>query len=367
MDGARVTFAFFGIVYHMAWFHIAYAKDLISIKIFDYSKIFFWITQIIPLFRMHSFFLIAGFFAAKSLMKINFQEFLSKRVVSLHLLNIVPIVFIITSIMSYLLAFSQGEIHQLSSSYWDSLKFMYHLWFLLILFILYGAYGFLIKSNSVITFLQKKILPIYILSLGFIYLAWAFLAKLFPIFWSLNSFIIIIYSIFTYLPYFLLGAVIYHNKKIADSFMKLYLIRILISLIPIFIYMYLISKQYGVHDGNVEPIFLVKLTLYLAKGFATFCSVYLVFLTSFHIFKNDNRLLKYLTNRSYTVYLLHLPLCWVIGYFFTKVNLDVGFKYVVSVFSVYIITLLMHDVLIRFVKPKTIQLKAPLGANTVNS
>ena len=113
----------------------------------------------------------------------------------------------------------------------------------------------------------------------------------------------------------------------------------------------MINHQYGLVDARNNPAFTFKLATYLAKGFASLGSVYLVFLMSSIIYKNDGRILQYLSKRSYTVYLLHYPLCLIIGYLFTNVKLNSWIEYVVSVLSVYIVALLMHDVLMSLIKP----------------
>lgn len=46
MDGVRVTFAFMGIMFHMAFWYILHPEQLVSVKTFDYSKDFFWITKV---------------------------------------------------------------------------------------------------------------------------------------------------------------------------------------------------------------------------------------------------------------------------------------------------------------------------------
>ena len=370
MDGVRVTFAFMGIMFHMAFWYILNPEQLVSVKTFDYSKDFFWITKLVPLFRMDSFFLIAGFFTAMSLAKYEFRAFLKKRVVNLYILNIVPIVFIVTTLISYLIQLSIGSIGSLgplSPLYWKSLLFEHHLWFLEILFIYYIIYGLLLRKSGFVNFMQNKVQSVHILLLGFVYLLWAFLAKLLPILWSDNFLVDTIYRTFIYFPYFMLGAVMYFNIRVANSFMRLSLVRILVFFVFIFTYLYFVNKQYGVIGVYDEPVFTLKLITYLAKGFASLGAVYLVFLTSSHIFRKDSKLLKYLSDRSYTVYLLHFPFCLIFGYLFTKINLDVRLEYVIAVFSIYIITLLMHDVLIRIVKLKTIELKVPLAVNTINS
>ena len=130
--------------------------------------------------------------------------------------------------------------------------------------------------------------------------------------------------------------------------------------------MYFVNRQYVVVGVYSDPVFTLKLIKYFVKGFANLGSVYLVFLVSSYIFKSDSVVLRYLTDRSYSVYLLHYPLCLIFGYFFTKVNLDTRFEYAVSVFAVYIITLLMHDVLMKMIKPKATKLENSLGGNTIS-
>ena len=367
MDGMRVVFAFMGIMFHLAFWYILNPEQLASVKTINYSKDFFWIAEVISLFRMDSFFLITGFFTAMGLVKLDFQSFLRKRVKNLRILSIVPIVFAITTIISYLMQLSIGSFGPLSPRYWKTILFEHHLWFLEVLFIYYIIYGFLLKKTIFVSFMQYKIQPLHLLSLGFIYLIWAFLAKVFPILWSDNFLADTVYRVFIYLPYFFLGAVIFFNKKMADSFMKPSLIRVFVSLISISSYLYFVNQQYGVVGGYSDPVFTIKLIKYFVKGFANLGSVYLVFLASSYIFKNDSKLLKYLADRSYSVYLLHYPLCLIFGYFFTKVNLDTRFEYAASVVSVYVITLLMHDVLMKMIKPEAIKLENPLGGNIINT
>ena len=355
-----------GIMFHLAFFYMLNPRSLQTISASDYSKGFFWITEVLHLFRMDSFFLIAGFFAAMSLAKVDFQTFFKKRVLNLYILNLVPLVFVVTTLTSYLIEHKIGSFGPLSPRYWRSLLFLHHLWFLGVLFIYYYIYGFLLKRSDCINFIQNKVRPMHLLLLGFIYLCWAFLAKIFPVLWAENIINDSVYRIFVYFPYFMLGAVIYLNKNVAESFMKHSLVRVAASLLCIFAYLYIINQQYGLVDAHNNPAFTFKLATYLAKGFASLGAIYLVFLVSSKIFKNDGRLLQYLSKRSYTVYLVHYPLCLIIGYLFTKVKLNSWFEYVVSVLSVYIITLLMHDVLMKLIKPKALQDRKALNPNTTS-
>ena len=316
IDGLRVTFALMGIMYHLAFYYIVNPRSLQTIVAPDYSKGFFWITELLHLFRMDSFFLIAGFFAAMSLTRLDFQAFLKKRVANLYILNIVPIVFVVTTLASYLIELKIGSFGPFSPKYWQSLAFLNHLWFLVVLFICYFIYGYLSKKKDVISFMQNKVQPMHLVLLGFIYLCWAFFAKLFPVLWTENIIVDSIYRSFVYFPYFILGSVIYFNKNIAEVFIKHSLIRILASLLFVFAYLYIVNQQYGLADTHYSPTF--KLFTYLAKGFASLGAVYLVFLASTKMFRNDTKILQYLSRRSYTVYLLHYPLCLIIGYVLLK-------------------------------------------------
>ena len=367
MDGMRVTFAFMGICFHLAIFYTVDPQSLQIISEPDYSKGFFWITQVLQLFRMDSFFLMAGFFAAMSLTKVDFQTFFKKRIVNLYLINIVPLVFVVTTLTSYLIQLKIGSFGPLSPRFWHSLLFLLHLWFLVVLFICYYIYGFLLKKSDCINFFQNKVRPMHLLLLGFIYLCWAFLAKIFPVLWAQNIAIDSVYRIFIYFPYFMCGAVSYLNKNVAESFMKHSFIRVAASLLCVFAYLYIINQQYGLVDARKNAALTFKLVTYLAKGFASLGSVYLVFLVSSKIFKNDGKILQYLSKRSYTVYLLHYPLCLIIGYLFNILKLNSWFEYVVSVFSVYIITLLMHDVLMKLIKSKVLQDMKAINTNDTSS
>lgn len=359
MDGVRVTFAFMGIMFHMAVWYVLHPQALTLVKAVDYSRTFFWVIEIIRLFRMDTFFLIAGFFAAMGMVKYDLTAFLKLRITKLHVLNVVPIVFLLTTIICYLLQLSLGDVGPLSTQYWKSLVFEHHLWFLKVLFIYYIFYWILVKKTNLINVLQNKTQPFHLILLAFTYLMWAVLAKIFPILWTNNFLVETVFRVFIYLPYFILGTTMYFNKQLADNFMRLSLVRILVCCTLILAYLYFVNQQYGMINGHVQPAFFaLKLLTYLLKGAANLCAVYLIFLVSSNIFKSDGRLLKYLGDRSYTVYLLHFPLCLIFGYLFTKVHLDVRFEYMVSVFSIYAITLLMHDVLVKPITLKAAELKS---------
>ena len=346
-----------GIMFHIAYWYLPNSQKLLTINEFSYSKTCYWITEIIHLFRMDSFFLIAGFFAAMGLSKLNFRDFLLSRMHRLHILNIVPVIFLITTLIVYLLGISRGNLNPLSGDYWHALIFMHHLWFLFLLFIQYYIYGYLLKNSKFIDILVNKIKPAHVLLLGLVFIVWAILAKLFPILWSRNSGVEVFYRLFIYLPYFMLGAVMYHNRKVAESFMQLNWIRLLFCFAIISIYLYFINMKFGLTTGDVESFYAVKLTIYVLHGFAALCAIYLIFVGSVGLFKKDSKVLKYLANRSYTVYLLHFPFCLVVGYFFTKVNFNPILEYTVSVFLIYGVTLLMHDVLMKLINLKPAKLK----------
>jgi len=310
MDAMRGILMMLGLVYHSAktfstrqdWIiyseHTTFVADIII--------------QMIHIFRMPTFFIISGYFAALTLQKYGIQKFLKIRI-SRIILPLIVTALTLNSLQAYLLT-QTGWMEFELSSYLLKGQWVTHLWFLfnlviyflfyLLLFTLFGVkLEGLIKNIDI--FLEKfPFTLILLVYLPVIIIALLAIGQIYPIYHIIKTSLV-----FNYLPFFLFGVLLQYSDNLLEKFSNYPpLVSLMVTVITGII-------VYKIHHFDSFIWTLIK---------AYILSVSMWFSTSlcFFLFKKfTNRasvLFKYLSDISYTVYLFHHVLILGIGVMLIK-------------------------------------------------
>lgn len=306
MDTARSIFMILGIFYHTA---MVYSVGLDWIVVGETSNyIFDFIMHFLHSFRMHGFYMIAGFFAAFLIQKKGLNFFFKDRVIRLGI-PLLTIGFSLNYIMNIL---STNFI--MPTNYIDYIisgKWLGHLWFLgnLIIYIIFTVlisklfFDGKIKFTKIDNYFKDKnlfriIFIFFILACIFYVLGYLFDKKI------TNS-ILFIYpgDLISYLPYYLFGFLIFSYSNFYEKLLDIKKLKPFFYISIIGIIIVIISKTF------YNDVFLYKL---LTLPLEIYCSI-LISLYTIAYFKNSPKLNSHselnikLSESSYTVYLLHMP------------------------------------------------------------
>lgn len=254
-------------------------------------------SELTHLFRMEAFFVISAFLAAAVINKYGRAEFLKRRATRLFLPFVVGFIFVNLIVLPRI----EGD-----ALVGDHLFQMHHLWFLPVLFVAALIHQFFFKPEFLQRALpQRSALPtnaivaivflfasIFIALLQFVsrkILPYASIAAYTDGFLDLNYYV-------HFLPFYFLGAVLYNYRAKLDDILKCW------------------------------PVFIVLATTYLSHGYlqhktwalyeASRCMVALsligLTLAIFRFIVPQTLARPWMSNYSYTMYLLHQPLLYLL-------------------------------------------------------
>jgi glucan biosynthesis protein C len=297
MDAMRGILMMLGLLYHSAK-TFSTQQDWI---IHTAQNTFFAdiVIQAIHIFRMPTFYVISGYFAALTLRKYGVKKFLNVRI-SRIMIPLIVTALTLNSLQAYILVqtgwMEFDLVHYITKGGWIT-----HLWFLLnlVLYFLFFALLFVLfrkKLEKLIVSIDRildKVSFTYVLLfiLPFIVIGSLVVGHIYP-----TTTIIKSELLFRYLPFFLFGVLLQYHKGLLDKFTS-YPPKI----------SFLVAFLTGVILFNMPPyegLFYDLFKVYIfSVGMwfsASFC---------FHIFKKwtnyASELFKYLSDVSYTVYLFH--------------------------------------------------------------
>ena len=315
-DNGRAMASFLGIVYHSAlvfsgarWLiSVSEQQELPSLQIY---------TDYINLFRMPLFLFISGYFAAYSVKKYDFKKFTLNKLTRLGipLISTLLTFNILEKIYTFRFNYGGNPSIEILSTFvpWSSDFQLFHLWFLyyviIFSFLIYICSFF--KGYNISSLIKNKLrnyIDVILITFsmgifglfGIIYIETRF-------FNELLSFL----TIGANLPYFLLGVFMYFNwGYLENKFLNLSRTRtilIFISLIASYIFVDMISDIFS--NPNINAILNV-----LPRYF----SLILILGLLYKYFNNSNRFLKYMSDSSYSVYLIHQPIIVVVSYYYVE-------------------------------------------------
>ncbi|WP_339735355.1 acyltransferase family protein [uncultured Gimesia sp.] len=357
MDSLRSILMMLGVVLHGALIYSTGDHWIVSDS--HKSEFFNVLGAIIHAFRMPTFFIIAGFFSMMGLKKYGVGTFTKVRLVRILVplcstalfINTLELYFRTTVIQKQPMSFTHFVIYELPQK-WISGAWVSHLWFLLTLlqFFAVGIALFALCSrvsetgrlNRILTPFRKNCY--FLLLLPFSDLAWSVLDKIVPELSHGSHFhgLFNTEDFIVFLPYFLVGLWLYRDKKLQQAFHSIARwewYALALSLVA----QYVESNAHGLNPESVLRIYSASLTCALSSHI---CYVL------FYRFMNQNsQFFRYLSDASYSIYLLHHICVIVFGYLLLNVSIAIGYKFLAVEIATISITLAIHHFLILRFKP----------------
>lgn len=306
-DNGKAIASFLGIVYHSAlvFTGIAWLINVDEQRSLPILQIY---THYINLFRMPLFLFIAGYFAAHSVKKYNFKDFALNKLTRLGIPLISTLLTFNILETLYIFKFNYGNyplIETLSTFRLSHLWFLYYV--IIFSFIIYICSFFkFYHFNSLIKRRLEKYMDVILIACNIgIFGIFGVLFVITGFFHELFSFILI----GAYLPYFLLGVLTYLNWEFLENkFFNLTRTRVaVISILLIISY---------ILAGIISDI--VPNTDQILNIIPRYFSLILVLGLLYKYLNKSNRFLKYMSESSYPVYLIHQPVIVVVSYYYIE-------------------------------------------------
>lgn len=364
MDNLRALAMLLGIFFHAA---LAYSPMMTNLWLSagpEESVILENVAWFTHLFRMPLFFLIAGFFAVLLLSKRGEKGFIVHRLkrIGLPFIIFTPLVIISVFIsLNWALNNVENLSPMLGAIQWmmanpelapEAPESTMHMWFLyyLLQFCLVGA--LIHKLGLLEGWLTKLVSNRWVIVLVYpLLLVPAFATqqiphpapeKYIPQLWGYG-----IYGLF-----FLLGMVIYKRQEVLDELRPLGLPLLVISIglywlilphFPGVVSFEDIAKFTQGVEFSTEHLGLAILEAYTAVFMTIVCLVY-----GARLLNKQNVIFRYTADASYWIYIIHIPVLFVLQYHLLDVEWGVWTEYLVSSFGALAIGFISYAVLVRW-------------------
>lgn len=363
MDNLRALAMLLGIFFHAS---IAYNPMMANLWLSadtQHSELLQQIAWFTHLFRMPVFFLIAGFFAMMLLEKRGIKGFLVHRFkrIGLPFIIFYP-VLMISVIMLVGWAMSAIEPMTPMLSFFKMMSEMpnaeqppmstMHLWFLFNLMLFCLVIGLMVRMNwhraSLFSWLLKPVSLILILPLIMVpalATQWAphpAAERFYPELWSFGF-----YGVF-----FFIGLLIFQKQSILEELKPYALPLLIVSIGQYFILYQYMPKTIVLEDLalmmagpelTIEHLLVAVLEAYIAVFMTIVCLVY-----GARFLNSRNKVLRYIADGSYWVYIIHLPIIFLIQFHLIEVELGAWTEFWIVSILTLIIGFLSYALLIRW-------------------
>ncbi len=320
MDLLRGILMMLGVVLHtLAIYTVNSDWKVSSTESTDYADP---ILNVIHLFRMPAFFIIAGYFSALVLVKQGAMPYVKSRFIRLG----VPLIFagILLNIPMALLI-NNGPSDIGWSQYILSGSWLGHLWFLGVLILYSSITAFLwrwiepvINNNSQWTLLFSLLVLMLIFPIS-LRIGWYMEAM------NIQLILLTVSNLFEYFPYFLFGLVFFFQSKYVSLGDKLH---------------------WWVAGSLVSYLLWTSLEIKILTDSLMFLMAIFSSLTLFAFFERYfNRPAKWkqdLANSSYTVYLVHQPIIILIALYMVEGPINIHMQIFTIMSTTVIFALIMH-------------------------
>ena len=305
----------------------------------------------IHLFVMELFFVIAGFVFAIQLQKQTTLSLFIDRTKRIFLPFLIGLLSLIPIVLSYffLQEFSgKIDINIIKNSYlkgwglaYDMMYPTAHLWFLYYLLFFYVF----------TVFLKKFILKIESISLNLLFLLSVLTSSICMFFmerWIVDNPLTLkpeIPSLIHYYLFFIIGFILYnsskHFKGIISNYRRCLIAGTIIGLIAI-------VPQLFFEEKSLEYYNLIKLTAIILYSSSSYFLVF-GFWGFFHSLNlADSKILRYLTDSSYWVYIINMPFVGLIQILLIPFEISIFIKFLLSFLGALFLSLLSYEYLIRY-------------------
>ena len=310
MDAARCVLLTLGVVLHAANVYIPNGTWLLRD---DGHEAFRWISDTLHLFRIPTFFVIAGFFTAYTLPRRGPRQFLRIRLQRLGVPFIAAALVLNLPQVRLLQDLHVDGIRHLSSplpdGFWFGAEWIFHLWFLLTLMILVGATVALVawaptrRSLATLgTTLATRLRPgavtwaLTLIAIAGLIVAGRVVVREVPMldqpWWWIGYPQMLLY----YAAFFVLGVAICAVRPVSESFLRPSWLLLAVSVALLALLPWLLQEDGPLLDEAarrfVQGIGVVVLCQWTLIAFRTFADV-------------PSRAIQYLSDASYSIYLFH--------------------------------------------------------------
>jgi glucan biosynthesis protein C len=305
MDSMRGILMMLGLVYHSAKLFSPKQDWILFTN--NTTDIAYYIVEIIHLFRMPTFFIVSGYFAAMTLKKYGVRKFLKVRV-SRILIPLITTALTLNSLQAWILTKS-GWMDMTLSAYLREGGWVTHLWFLinlLLYFILAALFVLLFKKKffnllrQIDTLLLKVpfafILLFLLPSSIILFLA---IGQVYPIRAIINTSLI-----FNYMPFFFFGMLLFSHQKLLQKFTEFPpKMSALVTIVTLLIVNYL--YQFEAYSWYIIRTMILSIGMWAS---ASLCFFLFKKYTDYH-----SKVFRFLSEISYSVYLFHHGLVIAFG------------------------------------------------------
>jgi len=348
MDFLRMALMLSGLVFHAGLFYTC--TELEAIWPFQEAKChlaFDVLCGCLHLFRIPAFMAIAGFFSAllferRGIIGIIINRFW--RIIVPFLLGWI-ILFPVVMLTIYYITHLGDEniLNETFKGLFSSTliefkpKITIHLWFLYYLMFFYIALIFirvLWKPRR-----QKSIS--LVLGVGIILSAIGFYYCDSGEFNGFYSFKPDFFSLLGFAAFFFFGYVLYYNQQWINCFKKIYLLLFMLSIAPLGAYLLLRKGEFNLGDH------LSKILMILSSVIFSWMMIIALIGWVSDKFKRQNALIRYLSDASYWIYLIHLPVVLLIGGLLNDLIHISFLAWVLNILATSFLTILSYHFLVR--------------------
>lgn len=343
-DAMRAFAVMLGIVLHSAAGYMVYPVPQWpnfsgGNIIFDYT------TWIIHMFRVPLFFFIAGFFAYQLWHRVASWEFLKNRFKRILIpFLICGFVFNLPKLLTAIFLHHLNSVHDFFSVYSD-LGYTWFLEYLLIFYLVFVATIFLLNQNKINLTVRKLLLTkwhlIIFLIVPYILLNHYHVHNI-PIMLSIipSGILLLFYG-----SYFFLGVVLAKNHDLLEHYFKWHRSYFVLGTLAVILNVVLQTPGKNVY----APLLL------LSFGIASFALFYLFVLVCMRFYSQPNKVIRYIAQASYWIYLIQVYLILDLQSALRGYNIFTQFG--VITITTLLLSLFTYELFFRFRRKSTGQLK----------
>ncbi len=364
MDNVRALAMFVGVLFHASLAYSPLFHNLWFTTGNESSAAIDMVAVFTHLFRMPVFFLISGFFAIMMIQKRGLFGYIKNRSLRILLPFIIFFPILAFSIMVSI-GWAMEHVDHLSPML-QFIKMMannpdaappplstMHLWFLfnLFLFVLMAAilYRFKFFHSQFVSKIASVKFIIFILPLFMVPSMFTQTAphpapeKFYPELWSFGF-----YGVF-----FLLGGVIFLKQRLLDELAVYKNILLVLSLISYGVFYLTLPKTFSAEDimkasaDGFDPDWVHLHVAILEAYIAVYMTLYCLLIGK-QLLNRQNKILKLISDSSYWVYLIHLPILLLIQFALADVDMNMWLKFLMSTFTTFFIGLVSYVLFVKW-------------------
>lgn len=353
LDSLRAIMMMLGLVIHSTEIYLVGGNDPWPKDINSTSYFLGYIENVIHMFRMPIFFVMAGFFASLLYYERGAVKMMKNRA-SRIVIPFLVFLFILAPIVLFSLYYSTALIagsedaFSFAISKFSSLEDLipastFHLWFLYYLIFITILSFFLAKIFQRLTkvslFIKKVFHGIIKRPIGRILWFALFIFILLVLNWDLSgptplSFEINVEALLFYSFFYLLGWMLYKTKDVLESFLKYDWLLVVLAFI-IFSTEFLFYDEIDDIVKGVMSAFVISMFIFGITG---------LFI---RYFSNHSAKMRYVSDASYWVYLIHIPFTIIIPGLIAGWELPGEIKFLITLSISTIICFITYHYLVR--------------------